>query len=205
MLIYLHFLCIFKLLAAVAATLHYAPISPNLPLDTRYLPVLHHMRAVDPDIAHIASAARRHQRLNWVGRLRVKFDSRLKRTTFLRWSHRSFRPRKTALIDANDLQNRVDDLRLQRRLTSQWNSVQINNCKAPNARRSASAANLMSYNAHKSALNQMKPLHKNFSQLSAQQIVWRGVTYSALASVDCFGRVLALNQRMDPQSKGLGS
>ncbi len=32
MLIYLHFLCIFKLLAAVAATLRYAPISPNLPL-----------------------------------------------------------------------------------------------------------------------------------------------------------------------------
>ena len=32
MLIYLHFLCIFKLLAADAATLEYAPISPNLPL-----------------------------------------------------------------------------------------------------------------------------------------------------------------------------
>src|SRR6056297_2327852 len=31
-LIYLHFLCIFKLLAADAATLEYAPISPNLPL-----------------------------------------------------------------------------------------------------------------------------------------------------------------------------
>ena len=30
--IYLHFLCIFKLLAATAATLEYAPISPNLPL-----------------------------------------------------------------------------------------------------------------------------------------------------------------------------
>ena len=31
-LVYLHFLCIFKLLAADAATLEYAPISPNLPL-----------------------------------------------------------------------------------------------------------------------------------------------------------------------------
>ncbi len=32
MLIYLHFLCIFKLLVADAATLEYVPISPNLPL-----------------------------------------------------------------------------------------------------------------------------------------------------------------------------
>ena len=32
MLIYMHFLCIFELLAALAATLHYAPISPNLPV-----------------------------------------------------------------------------------------------------------------------------------------------------------------------------
>jgi hypothetical protein len=31
MLIYMHFSCIFKLLAADAATLEYAPISPNLP------------------------------------------------------------------------------------------------------------------------------------------------------------------------------
>lgn len=31
MLIYLHFLCIFKLLALGAATLEYAPVSPNMP------------------------------------------------------------------------------------------------------------------------------------------------------------------------------
>lgn len=40
-LIYLHFLCIFKLLAADAATLEYTPVSPNLP---RYDDSLHTQR-----------------------------------------------------------------------------------------------------------------------------------------------------------------